>query len=118
MKNLLVSVHLPGLPHPFKSRRFVKNPSLASVAAVLLFALVPLSIRAAEQFWDPNGATVGTSISGNWDTVTSNWTAAADSGINKVWAQVDNANFDVAANYTVTLTEPIIIGNLTVTGSS
>src|SRR5258705_11039074 len=112
MKNLLVSVHLPGLAQPFKSRRFVKNPSLASVAAVLLFALVPLSIRAADQVWDPNGTTVGTSVSGNWDTITSNWTATVDSGVSNAFAAGDNAIFGLAGTYTVTLTEPISLGNL------
>lgn len=96
----------------------MKNQSFATVVAVLLFALVPFSIPAQVLFWDPDGATVGTSVSGNWDTVTTNWTATPDSGVNIVWAQGNEADFDVAADYTVTLTEPITIGNLTVTGTN
>src|SRR5437899_12447533 len=96
----------------------MKNQWVASVVAVLSLALVPLSVPAAVEFWDPNGVTVGTSVSGNWDTVTSNWTATVDSGISNAWTQGDDANFGLAATYTVTLTAPITVGNLTATGTA
>jgi len=41
-----------------------------------------------------------------------------DSGANSVWAQGSLANFGVAANYTVTLTQPITIAGVTVSGSA
>jgi fibronectin-binding autotransporter adhesin len=96
----------------------MKTESFVRVLAVALLALIPLSVPAQVLFWDPDGATAGTGVSGNWDTTTTNWTTAADSGVNTVWVQWDEANFGVASNYTVTLTEPITIGNFTVTGSA
>src|SRR5213075_21871 len=41
-----------------------------------------------------------------------------DSGANGVWTQGNDASFGIAANYTVTLTEPITLGNLTVSGGA
>src|SRR5256885_16746224 len=96
----------------------MKIKSLSAVVAALSFALVPFSLPAASQFWDPDGATVGTSISGNWDTLTPNWTATIDSGANTTWVQGNSATFGVASDYTVTLTEPITVGNLTNTGTA
>src|SRR5437762_2280497 len=99
--------------------RFVKLITrFAAVVPVLLSALLPLSLRAATQFWDPDGATVGTSISGNWDTATSNWTATVDSGVSNLWTQGNDATFNIAADYSVTLTQPITVGNITVSGSA
>ncbi|MEP6662883.1 MAG: autotransporter-associated beta strand repeat-containing protein [Verrucomicrobiota bacterium] len=85
---------------------------------LLSFSLIPLSLRAAVQFWDPDGAVPGTSVSGNWDTVTANWTATTDSGVNTVWTQGNDASFGVTADYTVSLTQPITVGNLTLTGGA
>ena len=96
----------------------MKKQSFSTLVAGLLFALVPSSLPAVVQFWDPDGTTVGTSVPGNWDTLTTNWTATTDSGVNTVWTQSNDANFGVAANYTVTLTEPIIVGNVTLTGAA
>jgi autotransporter-associated beta strand protein len=90
----------------------------ALLLALLLSALVPSSVSADVQFWDPDGATVGTSVSGNWNLTASNWTATADSGTNTVWIQGNEAGFGVTNNYTVTLTEPIIVGNVTLTGTN
>lgn len=87
------------------------------VAAVLFVAVLTVSVR-AEQFWDPDGATIGSSISGNWDTVTPNWSAAFDAGANTTWVQGENASFDVVSNYTVTVTEPITLGGLSVSGTN
>src|ERR1051326_6342767 len=96
----------------------MKNHSLTTLVAVLLLASVPSSVPAAVEFWDPNGATPGTSVSGNWDLVTSNWTATIDSGTSNTWTQGDDAVFGLAAAYTVTLTAPISVGNLTATGTA
>ena len=96
----------------------MKIQSFAKVVAVLSFTLVTLSVPAQVLFWDPDGATVGTSISGNWDTVTTNWTATADSGVNTSWTQGNDAGFGIAADYTVTVTEPITVGNITVSGTA
>jgi fibronectin-binding autotransporter adhesin len=96
----------------------MKRSSLPLLFVVLLFAALPSSTFAQTLFWDPDGATVGTSVSGNWDTTTPNWTATMDSGANSVWAQGSLANFGVAANYTVTLTQPITIAGVTVSGSA
>src|SRR5204862_584832 len=86
--------------------------------AVLFFAFVPLPLFADILVWDPDGATPGTSISGNWNTTTPNWTASADSGANTLWTQGSDANFGIAANYAVTLTEPISVGNISIAGSA
>lgn len=86
--------------------------------AILLLAAFSCSIHAQVLFWDPNGSTAGTSVSGNWDTITPNWTATVDSGANSVWTQGGFATFGVDANYTVTLTQPITIGGVTVSGSA
>src|SRR6188768_3794473 len=85
---------------------------------LLLVALfLPVSLPAALQFWDPNGATPGTSISGNWDSLTTNWTDTVDSGVNAVWTQGNDATFGVLENdYTVALSEPITVQNLSVLG--
>jgi autotransporter-associated beta strand protein len=96
----------------------MKNHSLTTLVAVLLLASVPSSVPAAVEFWDPNGATPGTSVSGNWDLVTSNWSATIDSGTSNTWTQGDDAVFGLAAAYTVTLTAPISVGNLTATGTA
>src|SRR5437868_3584061 len=95
----------------------MKKSALPLLVVVLVLSL-PVSLPAAVQFWDPDGATVGTSISGNWNTTTPNWTASPDSGANAVWTQGNDASFGVTANYTVTLTEPMTLGNLTVTGNA
>src|SRR5690242_10230912 len=88
----------------------MRNKSILIVAlAVLSLALINVPAFADIQFWDPDGSMPGTSISGNWDTITPNWTATADSGVNAVWTQGNEADFAVAANYTVTLTEPITV---------
>jgi autotransporter-associated beta strand protein len=86
------------------------------MAALLL--TTPASLYAQVQFWDPDGATAGRSVSGNWDTTTANWTATPDSGVNTVWTQGGDANFALAATYTVTLTQPITIASLTATGTA
>lgn len=96
----------------------MKTPFLATLVPVLLLAALPCSISAQSLFWDPDGATIGTSVSGNWDTITPNWTANVDSGANTTWTQGSLANFGVAADYTVTLTEPITLGGITVTGTA
>jgi autotransporter-associated beta strand protein len=96
----------------------MKALSFHALVAVLLFAALPCSISAQTLFWDPDGATVGTSISGNWDTATPNWTISVDSGANTAWTQGSLANFGVAANYTVTLTAPITVGGVTLTGTA
>jgi fibronectin-binding autotransporter adhesin len=96
----------------------MKTPRLALMIAVLLVAGLTWSSSAQALFWDPDGSTVGTSVSGNWDSTTPNWTSTVDSGANAAWTQGGFANFGVAANYTVTLTQPITIGGVTVTGST
>src|ERR1043165_6606663 len=88
------------------------------VFAFLTSLSLPLSVSAAVEFWDPDGATPGTSISGNWDTITPNWTATTDSGVNTVWTQGSDSTFGIAANYAVTLMVPITVGNMTVSGSA
>src|SRR5205814_5944712 len=97
-------------------RNNMKTTRLLFFVAILFLAALPASTFA--QFWDPDGATVGTSVSGNWDTTTANWTTTVDSGVNTVWTQGAGANFGVAANYTVTVTEPITVGAIGVTGSA
>ena len=106
MKNLSLFAH----------KNLLKIKSV--LLALLLFALSPWSLPADVQFWDPDGATVGTSLSGNWNTTTANWTATVDSGANTVWIQGNEASFGVTNDYTVTLTEPIIVGNVTLTGTN
>src|SRR5690349_15783803 len=97
----------------------MKTPRLALVFAVLFFGALPWSISAQSLFWDPDGATAGTSVSGKWDTATSNWTATGvDSGVNTVWTQGSGASFTVAADYTVTLTEPITVGAIAAAGTA
>src|SRR4051794_1834795 len=98
----------------------MQNKNVFSILAISLFAIasIPNSLRAGIQVWDPDGATPGTSISGNWDTITPNWAVAADSGVNSVWTQGNEADFGVTANYTVSLTEPITVGNITVSGTA
>jgi len=84
----------------------------------LLIAII-LSVSSGGAFadvWDPDGATVGSGVSGNWDLITPNWTATADSGANTTWTQGNQADFLVYSNYTVTLTAPITVGNLVTTG--
>ena len=83
-----------------------------------LFAWLSFSLSAAVQFWDPDGVTIGTSVSGNWDTSTTNWTDVPDSGVNAVWVQGNDASFGVTSDFTVTLTEPISVGSMTVTGNA
>src|SRR5438874_1134968 len=95
----------------------MKNRWVSSIVAVLFLTLVPFSLSAAVEFWDPNGVTAGVGVSGNWDLVTSNWTATVDSGISNAWTQGDDAVFGLAATYTVTLAAPITVGNLTATGT-
>lgn len=89
--------------------------TLSILVAVLLLAC---SIPAQVLSWDPDGATIGTSVSGNWDLSTPNWTAAVDSGANTTWTQGSMASFGVAVNYTVTLTVPITVAGVTVTGTA
>ena len=84
----------------------------------LVVSVIPSSISAQVLFWDPDGATIGTSVSGNWDTTTPNWTATQDSGANTLWTQGGVANFGVAANCTVTLTQPITVGGITLSGTA
>src|SRR5437667_11186717 len=99
-------------------RRICPLIRIATIFSVLLFSSVPLSLSAAVQFWDPDGSITGTSVSGNWDTVTTNWTATVDSGVNTVWTQGNDATFNIAANYTVTVTQAVTVGNITVSGSA
>src|SRR5437763_1017633 len=96
----------------------MKPRVLALLVASLALLLLPRSIVAQSLFWDPDGITIGTSVSGNWDTTSPNWTTSVDSGANTVWTQGSGANFGVAANYTVTLTEPITVGAIAVTGTA
>jgi fibronectin-binding autotransporter adhesin len=96
----------------------MKIKSFATVIAVLSFAFISLPLPAAEQFWDPDGSNPGSGISGNWDTFTTNWTSNFDLGDNTVWVSGNNANFLVASNYTVTVTEAITVGNITVSGTA
>src|SRR5436309_421111 len=96
----------------------MNTQTIATAIAVPLFALLPLAAPGATQFWDPDGATPGTSVSGNWDTTTTNWTATVDSGVNTVWTQNNNATLSSASDYTVTLTTPITLVNFTNTGSA
>ena len=93
----------------------MKKLSLMSCLSV--FALLPLTLPAAVQFWDPDGVTPGTSVSGNWDTTTLNWTDTPDSGINAVWTQSNDASFVVDTDYTATLTAPITVGNFNLSGT-
>src|SRR4051812_17219066 len=88
----------------------MKNRWLPSIVTILFLALVPFSLSAAVELWDPDGTTIGTSVSGNWDLVTSNWTATVDSGVSNAWTQADDAIFGLAGTYTVTLTAPITLG--------
>src|SRR5215475_2642127 len=90
----------------------------AIVVTALVVSVIPRSVTAQTLFWDPDGATVGTSVSGNWDTTTPNWTATQDSGANTLWTQGSAANFGVASNYTVTLTQPITVGGITLSGTA
>jgi fibronectin-binding autotransporter adhesin len=85
---------------------------------ILCSFVLTSSARAAVQFWDPDGATLGTSVSGNWDTTTASWTATPDSGANATWTQGSDASFGIAADYTVTLTEPITNGSISVSGAA
>src|SRR5437879_13927177 len=101
-----------------KPDQVMKTQSVVTAIAVLLFALLPLGSPGAAQFWDPDGATPGTSVPGNWDLVTSNWTATVDSGVSNAWTQEDDAVFGLTADYTVTLTAPITVGNITATGTA
>src|SRR5262249_32917547 len=99
-------------------KRIMKTLPGAFFVTALIASVIPCSISAQALFWDPDGATVGTSVSGNWDTTTQNWTANPDSGANMLWTQGSVANFGVAANYTVTLTQPITVGGITVSGTA
>jgi autotransporter-associated beta strand protein len=75
-------------------------------------------VGAFADIWDPNGAIIGSGVSGNWDVTTTNWTATADSGVNTTWTQGNQADFLVYSNYIVTLTAPITVGNLVTTGTN
>src|SRR5215212_2737899 len=86
-----------------------------------LLIVTILSVFSAGAFadiWDPNGATLGSGVSGNWDITTPNWTATADSGVNTTWTQGGQADFLVYSNYTVTLTAPITLATMVTTGTN
>ncbi len=96
----------------------MKTKTFTVLGAILLLVGFARTVSAQVLFWDPDGITAGTSVSGNWNTTTPNWTVTVDSGINTLWTQGYEADFGVAANYTVTLTEPITVGNITLTGTA
>src|SRR5437762_13471793 len=94
----------------------MKSESRSRIILSLFCALAPLLPAAGQQYWDPDGMTPGSTVPGNWDTVTTNWTANPDSVTNTVWAQGSDASFIITNKLTVTLTEPITVGNITVSG--
>src|SRR5712671_5894554 len=94
-----------------KQSCIMKNQSFAKFVAILWVASTPFALPAAVQVWDPDGTTPGTGISGNWDTVIANWTTAPDAGGNTTWIQGNDAIFNMASNYTVTVTQAITVGS-------
>src|ERR1043166_1395948 len=96
----------------------MKSSCCSRLVLSLFCSLVSILPAAGQLFWDPDGAISGTGVSGNWDTVTTNWTASADSGVNTLWTQGTDAIFGVSNSYAVTLTEPISVGNVTITGTN
>src|SRR5438477_13188008 len=96
----------------------MKSESRSRIILFLFCALAPLLPAAGQQYWDPDGLTPGSTVPGNWDTVTTNWTANPDSGTNTVWTQGSDASFIITNNLTVTLTEPITTVNVTVSGTN
>jgi fibronectin-binding autotransporter adhesin len=71
-------------------------------AALALTLVTSASLQAATLYWNANSGTPD--YSGTWDAVTSNWnTATAGAGTPTTWVAAEDAEFDVAQTYTVTV---------------
>jgi fibronectin-binding autotransporter adhesin len=71
-------------------------------AALALILVTSTSLQAATLYWNANSGTPD--YSGAWDAVTSNWnTATAGAGTPITWTTGEDAEFDVAQTYTVTV---------------
>jgi fibronectin-binding autotransporter adhesin len=96
----------------------------ASLTAVALLAL-PSAAQAqdANVYWDPNGSTVGSGGSGNWNTTSNSWSRSNNDVLGPWGAwnndplNPDNAIFGTTAGTLpvapITLTQPIIVHNMT-----
>jgi autotransporter-associated beta strand protein len=79
---------------PMKSR---SNPFLA-----LALVLVSSATLQAALYWNANSGSPD--YSGSWNDIANNWnTATAGAGTQTTWTPGDDAEFDVAATYTVTV---------------
>lgn len=92
----------------------MKKTHLIHVLSIASLVMGLLPLRAAQQ-WDPNGATAGCSSTvGVWDTTTANWSTACDAGGNVAWTAGGDAVFSTSAAYSVTVTAPVSVHNITV----
>jgi hypothetical protein len=106
----------PNTKNPMKPR---SNP----IAAIALFIASASSLHAS-LFWNANSGSPD--YSGTWDDVTSNWnTVTAGAGTQTTWIAGDDAEFDVAQTYTVTVDTAqsatnlnIRAGNVTLAGTN
>ena len=88
-------------------------------AASLSVGLIPRA-RAANFFWDTNGATAGLGgATGNWDTTTANWfnagsatTAVGDQETAVAAFTANDVAYFAGTAGSVTLTAPITVGGL------
>jgi autotransporter-associated beta strand protein len=91
---------------------------LALGTVTSMMALAASAQAATVLFWDPNGAAAGEGGGGNWNTSSSFWRSGSIGGALQTWNNVGDAGgaFDAnlpSANGTITLQNPITLGNLT-----
>jgi fibronectin-binding autotransporter adhesin len=96
----------------------------ASLAAVALF-VAPSAAVAQSVYWDANGSSTGSGGTGNWNTTTALWSQSNSDVLGPYQTWVNNAGSPNNAIFgltaagttttagTITLTEPIIVHNLT-----
>ncbi len=100
--------------------RFHSNPIQNSMkprsnpfAVLTLILAASTSLQAATLYWNANPGS--SDYSGAWDEVTSNWnTASAGAGTQTTWVAAEDAEFDVAQTYTVTVDTPQTATNLNI----
>lgn len=79
--------------------------------ALALVLTTPTSLQAATLYWNANSGSPD--YSGAWDAATNNWnTATAAAGTQTIWTAAEDAEFDVAQPYTVTVDTPQTATNL------
>jgi fibronectin-binding autotransporter adhesin len=94
------------------SRRLLCGASLAAV-----LACAPLSARAEDRYWDPNGTAVGSGGTGTWNLGNLNWSPNGDGVSGPFVEPWNNADLDTAifggTGGTVTVGVPVTVGNIT-----